>query len=344
MKAYRLHGWHRAGVLEDVPIPEPGVGEALLKIGGAGACQSDVHLMHDWDPETMPLLAAAQLPFTLGHENAGWIAGGDTGGLAEGTPVVVSPTWSCGRCRACRRGVTQDCEDQTAVAAGGLGRDGGLAEYMVAPTRCLLPLRGLEPWEAAALTDAGLTSYHAVTCCLPVLAPDAAALVIGVGGLGHLAVAFLRVLTGAQIIAADIDPEALELAARQGADLCLPSDEHTAERVREVTRGLGAHAVLDFVGVDRTLQTAAQSAARSGQIVVVGIGGGTIPFGFGAIPFGTNIACTLGGSTSELAEVLAMAEAGRVKPSVTRFPLDEVDTVYQRLQRNEIAGRAVLVP
>lgn len=344
MRAYRMHAWHEGARLEDVPVPEPGPGQVLLRIGGAGACHSDLHLMRDWDPGLMPMLERAPLPFTLGHENAGWIAGGDAGSLPEGAPVVVSPTWSCGRCRSCRRGETHQCEDESASLGGGLGLDGGLADYMLAPGHCLIPLRGLEPWQAAPLSDAGLTSYHAVKRCLPVLAPDTTALVIGVGGLGHLAVAFLRVLTGAQVVAADVDPQALEVAARQGADLCLASDAHTAERVREATRGRGAHAVLDFVGAEATLQTAVGSAARGGQIAVVGIGGGTIPMGFGAVPPGVGVVCTLGGSTSELEEVVALVESGRVRPAITRFPLGEVDAVYEKLHRGEIAGRAVLVP
>jgi propanol-preferring alcohol dehydrogenase len=343
MKAYRFKSWQHSGELEDVAVPAPGPGETLIRIGGAGACHSDLHIMHEWTPEKMPRIQHFRLPFTLGHENAGWIEAGEVGALAIGMPVVVSPTWSCGTCRSCGRGATNYCESGLGMS-GGLGRDGGLAEYMVAPTRCLVPLRGLEPWEAAPLSDAGLTSYHAVKRCLSDLTPDTIALVIGVGGLGHLGVAFLRQLSGARIIAVDRSAEALELARELGADLCLASDESTAARIMEETQGVGATAVFDFVGIDATLAMAARCARRLGQIVVVGIGGGTLPLSFGAIPNGCTVVCTLGGSTGELGEVVALAEAGRVRPKIQRFRLHEVNEVYGKLERREISGRAVLVP
>ncbi len=343
MKAYRFSDWKQAGKLVEVPVPEPGPGEALIRIGGAGACHSDLHIMYEWTPESFPELAAWKLPITLGHENAGWIEGGDPGGLELGTPVVISPTWSCGRCSACWVGDTNYC-DQTDVLAGGLGRDGGLAEYMVAPSRCLIPLRDLDVAEAAPLSDAGLTSYHAVKSCLPVRPPGSTAVVIGVGGLGHLAVAFLRELSGARIIAVDQNEAALETARSLGADLCLPSDETTAPRIQRETGGLGAMAVLDFVGIDATLAMAAQSARKRGRIAIVGMGGGVLGVRFGALPFGCSVITTMGGSTAELAEVVALAEAGRVRPQVERFPLPDVGQVYAKLEANEISGRAVLVP
>jgi len=252
MKAYRLTKWLHAGEFQDVPVPEPGPGQALVRIGGAGACHSDLHLMHEWSPETFPAVAEWTLPFTLGHENAGWAEAGDLGGVEPGAPVVIAPTWSCGVCRSCRHGATNYC-DQIDVwdgKAGGIGLDGGLAEYMVVPTACLVPLRDLEPWQAAPLTDAGLTSYHAVKRCLPLLTPDVSVVVIGVGGLGHMAVAYLRELCGAQIIAVDLDEGALKLAREMGADICLQSDSQTASEIRKASQGLGAMAVLDFVGAN----------------------------------------------------------------------------------------------
>jgi propanol-preferring alcohol dehydrogenase len=344
MKAFRFHHWKQAGRLEDVPVPEPGPGETLIRIGGAGACHSDLHVMHEWSPEAIPQLAGWSLPFTLGHENAGWIEGGETAGMEIGTPVVISPVWGCGKCRSCRAGADNYCDHPNPSGSGGLGRDGGMAEYMVVPFNAIVPLNSLEPADAAPLTDAGLTSYHAVKQCLTILTPDTAAVVIGVGGLGHLAVEFLSVLSGAQIIAVDRDEKALKIAAEKGASLCLPSDESTAERIKDATRGLGAMAVLDFVGIDATLAMAAQSLRHMGLIVVVGIGGDVLPFSYNTIPRGCALMTVLGGSTRELAEVVALAEAGKVKPHIQRFSLEEVDVVYKKLQANEIAGRAVLIP
>jgi len=344
MRAFRFHQWLKPGQLDETPQPEPGPGEVLIRIGGAGACHSDLHLMDEWTPDLIPQTAGWSLPFTLGHENAGWLEGGETEGFDLGAPVVVTPTWTCGRCRSCRSGATNYCDFPNPAGSGGLGRNGGLAEYMIAPANCVVPLKELEPEEAAPLTDAGLTSYHAVKQCLPLLTPDTAAVVIGVGGLGHLAVEFLRELTSVKIIAVDRDERALELAVDRGADLCLRSDESAAQRIKDESEGLGAMAILDFVGIDQTMAMAAQSLRRMGRIVTVGIGGGVFPYAFGAVPQGASLITTLGGSVSELAEVVALAEAGRVKPHIERFPLDRVTEVYDKLRANEISGRAVLIP
>jgi len=344
MKAFRFSEWQKPATWEDVPIPEPGAGEVLIRIGGAGACHSDLHIMHEWTPENFAGVAHWRLPFTLGHENAGWIEGGDTRGLDVGAPVVVSPTWSCGLCAACRSGDTNCCESAAHAVSGGLGLDGGIAEYMLAPVDALVPLRSLEPWRAAPLTDAGLTSYHAVKRSLPVLTPDATAVVIGVGGLGHMAIEFLRELSGARIIAVDVDENALAMAADRGADLVLPSDERATEEIRKATNGLGAMAILDFVGVDATLRMAAGAARKRGRVIVIGIGGGVLPFSYGALPFGCSIVSTLGGTTGELAEIVALAEAGRIAPHIERYEMQQTGEVYEKLAGNQVKGRAVLVP
>lgn len=344
MKAFRFKQWKQPGKLEDVPVPEPGPGEALIRIGGAGACHSDLHLMQEWTPDLLPQIAGWSLPFTLGHENAGWIEGGDTAGFALGDPVVISPTWGCGKCRSCRAGVTNYCENPNPMGSGGLGRNGGMAEYMVAPASAMVPLNSLEPAEAAPLTDAGLTSYHAVKRCLPLLTPDTTVVVIGVGGLGQMAIQFLRELCAAQIIAMDRSEASLKMAQDFGAHLTVTSDEKAADEVKKATNGLGAMAIIDLVGTDATLAMAARMARKQGQIVVVGLGGGTFPFRTGALPFGCALVSTLGGSTSELGEVVALAEAGRIKPQIEKFRLEQVVEVYQKLAKGQIAGRAVLVP
>jgi len=345
LKAYRLVDWQTQPEIQEVPVPEPGPGEALIRIGGAGACHSDLHLMHEWTPEIMAPLADWKLPMTLGHENAGWIEAGDVDeypSLEIGAPVVVSLTWNCGVCAPCRVGATNYCE--VTQIAGGLGVDGGMAEYMVAPIVALVPLKNLEPWKAAPLTDAALTSYHAVKRALPRLTPDATAVVIGVGGLGHMGVQLLREMCASQIIAVDVDEEALKLASEIGADICLPSDEKAAEEFRKATGGLGAMVIFDFVGINPTLETAKRAARMRGEIVIVGIGGGALSVQFGALPCGCSVATTYGGSTGELTEVVAMAEAGRIEPHVVGYGLDQANEVFEKLHHGEIKGRAVLKP
>jgi len=174
--------------------------------------------------------------------------------------------------------------------------------------------------------------------------PDTSVVVIGVGGLGHFAIEFLRELSAAQIIAIDRDDKARKMARERGAEVCLKSDETVAEHVRDTTSGLGAMAVLDFVGIDSTMLLATQIVRRRGEIVVVGMGGGVLPFQNGLTPYGCSLTYTLGGSTSELMEIVALAESGRIKPHIEKFALDDIDAVYERLHNNEISGRAVLIP
>jgi propanol-preferring alcohol dehydrogenase len=345
MKAYKLVGWKQGGHYVDVEKPEAAAGEVLIRMGGVGICHSDLHILHQWSPDIMPELEQLEPNFTLGHENAGWIeaVGAGVQGWDPGQAVVVSPGWSCGRCAACHSGDDAYCE-RSSRESGGLGRDGGLASHMVAPAAALVDIQHLEPSEAAPLTDAGLTSYHAVKRSLDVLTPDAAALVIGVGGLGHMALAYLRELTGGKIIAVDRSEAARALASDLGADFVLPSDATTAEVVREATGGLGVRAVFDFVGNDTTLQLSAAAVRKRGKITVVGLGGGTFPFRYGALPHATTIGYTFGGSLSDLAEVVALAESGRVRAQIQHFGFDQIEQAYQALQDGEIAGRAVIVP
>ena len=184
MKAYRLVAWQQPPELRDVSVPEPAPDEVLIKVGGAGACHTDLHLM-DRPEHVDPL---ERPPFTLGHENAGWVEAVGAGVTAylPGDAVAVYGAWGCGRCAPCRQGSEMLCErlDEVGSYGGGLGRDGGMAEFMLVPsTRLLVPLGDLDPRDAAPLTDAALTPYHALKSALPLLRPGTWALVIGVGGL-----------------------------------------------------------------------------------------------------------------------------------------------------------------
>ena len=251
MKALRLNEWKHDAELAEVPEPEPGPGQVVIRIGGAGACHSDLHLMHDFEAGVLPWGP----PFTLGHENAGWVdaLGAGVTGLEIGEPVAVYGPWGCGRCHRCRQGFENYCERQAEIGAmgGGLGLDGGMASRMLIPdARLLVPIGDLDPVDAAPLTDAGLTPYHAVKRSLPLLTPGSTAVVIGAGGLGHMAVQILRETCAATVIAVDTRKEALALAADMGAHHGVVAGDDAAEEIRELTRGKGADVVLDIVGSD----------------------------------------------------------------------------------------------
>jgi propanol-preferring alcohol dehydrogenase len=345
MRAVQYRTVGRAPEVVEVPVPEPGPGQVLLKVTAAGLCHSDLAVM-GWPEEQFPYA----LPMTLGHEGVGTVAalGSGVEGLAEGDAVAVYGPWGCGRCRGCAQGKENCCP----YAAGlgilppGLGAPGALAEYMLVDSaRHLVPLDGLDPVQAAPLTDAGLTPYHAIVRSLPKLVPGSTAIVIGVGGLGHLAVQLLRALTPARVVALDLGGEKLELAKSVGAHEVLLSDDTAAGRIRELTGGTGAEVVLDFVGAPATRAVAAASVAVEGDVTVVGLGGGTLAVGFGGgLPFEVSATFPYWGSRVELVEVIALARQGLVSSHVETFSLEEAPTAYERLHAGKINGRAVVLP
>jgi len=345
MKAFQFVNWQQPPELRDVPVPEPGPGQVLIKVGGAGACHSDLHVM-EWEAGVLPY----QLPFTLGHENAGWVEklGAGVEALSEGDPVAVYGPWGCGYCYPCRQGIEIYCENAADVnggaAGGGLGLDGGMAEYMLVPSaRFLVPLHSLAPREVAPITDAGLTPYHAIKRSLPLLTPRASAVVIGIGGLGHLAVQILRVLTSVQIIAVDMTDEKLDLAKAMGADAVVKSGPEAAAEILELTGG-GAELVLDMVGAEATMAMAAQSARKMGHLTVVGVAGGTLPFNFFSVPTECAVTAPYWGSLPELVELIALAEKGRIRSLNSYYPLERAQQAYDAMRAGTLKGRAVIVP
>jgi propanol-preferring alcohol dehydrogenase len=348
MRALRLLGWKSEPQLVDVPEPEPGPGEVVIKVGGAGACHSDLHLMHDFDEGALPWAP----PFTLGHENAGWVHALGSGviGVEIGQPVAVHGPWGCGHCARCRVGVDPYCEDQAAApvpsGGGGLGLDGGMAPFMLVPdARHLVPLPSrLDPVAAAPLTDAGLTPYHAIRRSWPKLAPGATAVVIGIGGLGHIGVQILKATTAARVIAVDTREDALAVAQDCGADLGLVPDDGVDAEIRRATRGRGADVVIDCVGSDATLALGAAAVRTVGDLTIVGIGGGTLPLSFFSLPYEASVQTTYWGSRPELVEVLDLGARGLVRPDTETYGLDDALTAYRDLQSGQLVGRAVVVP
>ncbi|UGQ12949.1 NAD(P)-dependent alcohol dehydrogenase [Yinghuangia sp. ASG 101] len=330
--------------LVTVPDPEPGPGQVLLRVAAAGVCHSDIAVMA-MSADELPW----PLPFTLGHEGAGTVAalGSGVTGLDVGDTVAVYGPQGCGRCAKCAQGKENYCLRATelAIYPPGLGADGAIAEYMLVDSaRHLVPMDGLDPVTAVPLTDAGLTPYHAVKRSLPKLVPGSSAVVIGTGGLGHVAVQLLRALTPARVIALDVSPEKLALAARVGAHETVTSDADAAKRVREITGGLGAEAVFDFVGAPATTATAGACAAVEADVTIVGLAGGTLPVGIGALPYDVVVTAPYWGSRGELLEVLDLARAGAVEVHVETYPLDEAHRAYERLHAGKVTGRAVILP
>lgn len=345
MRAFQLVDAGRAE-LREVDVPDPGPGEVLLRVAGAGVCHSDLHLLHA--PR-----APFPVPFTLGHEVAGTVAGVGAGvdGWDSGAGALVYLCWGCGTCRACAAGAENACRafPRGQVPGPGLGFPGAMAEFVVAPARQLVALGDLDPVAAAPLSDAGLTSLHAIETVRERLHPGSTAVVVGVGGLGHMAVQLLRATSAARVVAVDTDAGRLGLAREHGADGAVMAGPDAAGELLAATDGHGADAVLDFVGSDATLDLAAAAVATEGHICIVGLARGTLPVvaappGRRGQPWGTVVSRPYGGTRPELHDVVALARAGRIAAAVEPVPLGEAAAVLQRLEAGEIRGRAVLVP
>ena len=324
MKAVVHTGYHTFPSLKDVEKPAPGPGQVLLKVAGAGACHSDVAIFDEFDEGLNPQMDPE---FTLGHETSGWVEelGEGVQGIDKGAAYLIYGPVGCGVCRACTRGQDTYCENaaQMDYAGVGLGLDGGMAEYVVAPARNLVPLGDADPIAASALADAGLTPYHAIKLALPHLNGGGKyALVIGLGGLGLIGVQILKALTGATIIATDPKPEARAEAEKYGA--ITVDAENQVEKIRELTGGKGVDAAFDFVGVGATVKTAMDSAARQSRVTIVGIGNlSTYDWAFLSTQYEAELVSTYWGTVEELHEVVDMFKAGQIEPLYTTYSLDD---------------------
>jgi propanol-preferring alcohol dehydrogenase len=343
VKALRLIAWQAEPELRDVPVPDPAPGEVLLEVLAAGLCHSDLHLM-EWPEGTLPY----ELPFTLGHETVGRVAALGVGarGVDVGETVLVYGPWGCDRCWHCATGAVNLCE-RAAQARGhgsGMGYDGGLAEYVLVPSpRYLVPVDGLDPVRAAPLADAALTPYHAVKAALPLLRPGAEAVVIGAGGLGHVAVQLLAGLTPARVVAVDRRETALGLAREAGAHATVDTTAAAAADIRAELGRRGASLVLDFVGVDETLQLGASLLEEGGRLTIVGVGGGELPVSaYESPPMGSTVSTPNWGSLPVLLEVVELARAGLVDVHVEPVGLEDALDCYRRLRAGDVIGRAVV--
>jgi len=338
MKATRFNGVGKPLTIEELPEPEVGPTGVLVRISGAGVCHSDLHVI---DGE----VGTRQKPITLGHENAGVVeaVGSDVKDVAVGDGVAVFGAWGCGNCRFCEQGEENLCQNPIYP---GIMVDGGWAEKLYVPhSRNLVKLNGLDPVIAAPLTDAALTPYRAVKKALPKLAPGRTLAIIGVGGLGHMALQIAQALApSARLIAIDLSDEKLAMAKALGADVVINSSGDVGAEVKAATDGIGADAVIDFVGADATLKSAVASVAVAGKIVVVGIAGGTLPFTFWEIPLEVEVTTSIWGNRQELKEVLELARLGHITPHIECQPLEAINDVVARLHAGEIKGRVVLTP
>ena len=312
--------------------------DVLIRIGGAGVCATDLHAI-----EGLMEPAGVTLPLVLGHENAGWVeeVGAGVTTVAKGDAVLVYPPYSCGLCVACRRGNDMHCVRHEFT---GLSVDGGFAEYVLVSERSLIRLPdGVEPVDVAPHADAGLTAYHAVRRLSHLAVPGSTAVVIGVGGVGHIALQLVRELGSSSTVAIDTDERRRRLAAELGADEVLDG-QAPVEAVRELTGGRGADLVFDFVGTDQSHADSVAMLARGGTYSVIGYGGMVAVPSAALVGNEHAVVGNLVGTWIDLWELLQLHGAGRIVLKTEVHPLDSVNEVLAKLRDGEVTGRAVLVP
>jgi NAD+-dependent secondary alcohol dehydrogenase Adh1 len=339
MKAVRVHRYKEAPMIDEVPQPDlRSEDDVLVRVGGAGVCRTDLHVVDGWFEEVMPVDA----PFTLGHENAGWIeaVGANVTNMAVGDAVIVHPLRTCGVCWGCRQGEDMYC---AASSFPGVNADGGYAEYLRAAARSILVLpQDVMPVDVAPHADAGITAYRAVRKAAAILQPGQTVAVLGVGGLGHIGIQLLQVMTPAQIIAIDSSPSGRELARELGADVVFGADP--TEGVLDVTRGAGVDVVLDFVGEHGTPGVAISVVRQGGTYLVVGYGGALDIPTMSLVLKEIRIEGNLVGNYVDFAELMALVGQGKVKLHTQTYPLEEAPRALEDLDNGRVKGRAVLTP
>src|SRR5919112_999456 len=341
MIAARLHNYHEALKVEEIDEPKAlGPLDVIVKIGAAGLCRTDLHIQEGQWAEKSEVV----LPYTPGHENAGWVheVGSGVTNVEVGDTVIVHPFISCGLCLPCRRGDDMHC---VSGEFPGIGRDGGFAQLLHTSARSVIKLDpSLHPTDIAALADAGLTAIHAVKKAVPVLGAGTRAVVIGAGGLGHIGVQCLRAYTPAEIIVVDPNDKALALAGELGAHHTVKADGSQRDTVAELTDGMGAEAIIDFVGEKGAIEDGIAMVQDGGFYYVIGYGENLDIPTIDVISREISFIGNLVGTYVDLQDLMTLTAQGVVTLHTTTYPLDGINDAMADLDGGRVQGRAILVP
>jgi len=330
--------------IEEVDTPRPKGSEVLVRVRAAGMCHTDVHI---WEGHYGPIRVeerGVRFPLIMGHEIAGEVeeVGDLVEGLSKGDRVVVYPWIGDGICKACLAGYDNLCVRGTKPL--GVLKPGGYAEYVLVPSPRYLVKTRADPVGGAPMSCAGITAYNAVRKAE--LSPGDNVMVVGVGGLGHIAVQVAKRLYGVRVIAADVREEALKLAESLGADHSVnPSKADLQAEVKKLTDGLGVDAAIDFVGRAETVLGAFNTLKRGGRLVVVGLGGDYASITLPLLPLrSVEIRGAYVGGLKDLVEMVRLAEMGIVRVEAEVHRLEEINEAFERLRKGGVRGRAVLTP
>ncbi len=320
--------------IDEVPVPQPGHGQALVKLISSGVCHTDLHAVEgDWPVKPSP-------PFIPGHEGVGRVValGEQTSGLAVGDLVGNAWLWSaCGNCQYCRTGWETLCEEQQ---NGGYSVDGSFGQYMLVDARYAVRLPdGVDPVEVAPVLCAGVTVYKGLK--MTEARPGQWVVISGIGGLGHLAVQYARAM-GLRVVAVDVADDKLELARKHGAELTV--NALAEDPIEVIQREIGgAHAVLVTAVHPRAFGHAIGEVRRGGTIVFNGLPPGDFPAPiFDIVLKGLTIRGSIVGTRQDMVEALDFYTRGVIHPTVHTRSLDEVNEVLDEMKQGKIDGRVVI--
>lgn len=334
MKAAIVNEFHQKLEIKDVPIPTIGEGEVLVKITACGVCHTDLHAAHgDWPVKP-------KLPLIPGHEGVGFVekVGPGVTSIKIGDRVGIPWLYSaCGECDYCLTGWETLCKEQQ---NGGYSVDGGYAEYCVAPAAYVAKIpEGVTDEEIAPILCAGVTTYKALK--VTGAKPGDWVAIYGIGGLGHIALQYAKAM-GFNVIAVDISDDKLELAKSLGADLTV--NGRSVDPVQEIENKVGgAHAAVSVAVTPKAFEQAYRSVRRGGTLVVVGLPVGDLPIPiFDTVLNGVVVKGSIVGTRKDMKEALDFAARGKVKAIIETHPLENINEIFERMEKGNINGRIVI--
>lgn len=358
MKAARIVEPNKPLQVAELEIPTATGNEVIVKVKAAGVCHSDLHLWeggYDLGDGTFLKVTdrGVKYPVTPGHEIVGEVSeiGNDVKGVSVGDNVLVYPWLGEGECPACKAGNENLCDAPKSI---GLFQDGGYAEHVKVPHyKYLANISGLDLDAATSLACSGLTAYTAVKKA-NVNSPEFL-VIIGAGGLGLMAIQIAKAITKAKIICIDNDDKKFDTAKKMGADFVVNTSVigslssgsgGPVEKIISICNGKGADSVIDFVNAPQTAKTGLASLRKRGNLVLVGLFGGSMPLSLVTIPLKSiTIQGAYTGNYSDMVELIELAKKGVIKPVISkRYSIDEANEALENLKARKIIGRAVINP
>ena len=358
MKAARIVEANKPLEISELEIPEPKENQVIVKVKAVGVCHSDLHLWEGGydlgDGSFMKVTdRGVKYPVTPGHEIVGSIAkmGSAVTGFSEGDDVLVYPWIGEGTCPACKAGNENLCDSPKSL---GVFQDGGYAEQVLVPHfKYLVKVSGIDLEPAASLACSGLTAYTAVKKA-NMNSPEYL-VIIGAGGLGLMGIQIAKAITNAKVICVDLDDKKLDIAKKMGADFVINTNVigsvttgsgNAVQKIISICDNKGADSVIDFVNAPQTAKTGIAVLRKRGNLVLVGLFGGSIDLSLVTIPLkAITIQGAYTGNYNDFVELIELAKKGTIKQVISeRYSLNQSNNALENLKQRKIIGRAVINP